>query len=167
MNSEKAVLGADYSASAAYVALVSGNSVLTTATLHVDKDPRGFWLLLKQWLAAIDEEYGPDYHFYIEMPWVRNDHYPHAGVAMMRTATFIEIACYELGFTPILVSPGTWRKAVYGNGHPKEDLKELARRTAEEKFNFPTKYKNQHNICEAILIAHYGGLGDEREPPEG
>lgn len=163
MSSEKAVLGADYSAGAAYIALVRGKVVLHTATLHVDKDPKSFFFLLVNWLRAIDEEFDVNPDFYLEMPWVRNDNYPHAGVAMMRTATFIEIACYEVGFTPVLASPGTWRKAVYGNGRPKGDLKELARETVREKFGFETKFKNQHNICEAILIAHYGGLVDDTE----
>lgn len=74
---------------------------------------------------------------------------------MVRMASYIEIALISLKYEPCFVMPNVWRKAVYGNAR-LEDRKEAAREFVLEKFGFETQYKYEHNICEAILLAHYG-----------
>lgn len=155
-------VGIDYSASQVFFAVFSDEQVLydTEFELKLNSsahDMNLYFLQLKNAFEKACYIYGVDRRVYIEKPWVRWNHRPLSGLQLTRTATYLEIAALQAYCEPVFVDPGVWRKAVYGNGRP-DDAKELARRTVLDRFGFETKFKYQHNICEAILIAYYGNL---------
>jgi hypothetical protein len=159
VSSEKASIGVDYSGSVAYLGVVKNDRVLATSTINLGDSPYTFFHTIKAWLKTIYEEHDTNPELWIEQPFVVGTRFPQVALKLVRTATILELAALEAGIEPCFVHPGTWRKKVYGNGRP-DDLKQRARDTAKKLFSFETKYKNQHNICEGLLIAHYGQIHD-------
>lgn len=155
-------VGIDYSASQVFFAVFRDDQVLfhTEFELPLSSSRDAKWLYFLDLKNAFEKAhwaFNIDRKVYIEEPWVRWNKRPLSGLQLMRTATYLEIAALQAYCEPVFVNPGTWRKAVYGTGRP-DDAKELARRTVLDRFGFETKFKYQHNICEAILIAYYGNL---------
>lgn len=161
-SSSQAAIGVDYSGSAAYLGVVKGDKVLATCTIKLADSPHTFFHVIQDWLKTIHEEHNTLPELWIEDYWINGKVFPKTGQIMARTATILEIAALEASIEPCFVHPGTWRKWVYGNGRP-DDLKERARRVAKELFGFDSKFKNQHNMCEALLIAHYGSTHEQSE----
>ena len=155
-------VGADYSSKAVYLASVSDKIVLRTSTIEIQNNN------IELFLRELEDELR-NFHWmhnnkyiWIEQPWVETLLRPMSGLQLARMATYIEVVAIRMArLIPQFVHPGTWRKEIYGNGRPK-DAKELARQFVDDKFNFKTKYKYEHNICEAILISHYGNLQAEK-----
>ena len=155
--SRAVTIGVDLSKRYLYLACLKNEKVKATASLDIITDP------LKAFQTIIDllSSYSFDTdakEVYIEQPWVNNSNpRPMSSLDLGRAAAFIELASLKVGLEPVFVSPTAWRKVVYGNGRP-QDVKELARKTVLEKFGYETKWKKDHNICEAILLAFYGQL---------
>lgn len=153
-------IGVDFSGSAAYLGVVKGHTVQATVSIRLMDSPYTFFHTIQNWLKTVHEEFATEPKLWIEQPFVAGSRFPQVALQMVRTATILEIAALEADLEPCFVHPNTWRKKVYGHGRP-DDLKERARNTARDVFGFDTKHKIDHNICEAILIAHYGNIVDE------
>lgn len=156
----RTTLGIDYSISTVYLAIVGEGKVWHTASIKVPSnayadDRYEFFKHLKTFFDDAREAYCAQEFVYLEKPWVNNSRNSYTGLQMVRMATYIEIALISLKYEPCFVMPDVWRKAVYGKAR-LPDKKEAARDFVREKFGFETKYKYEHNICESILIAHYG-----------
>lgn len=151
------VIGADLSGRVIYLAVTNGTKVLNTLNLDLSVDLLGSFNILQEWLTTLQLELRTHKDIFIEEPWVNGSHFPKAGMMITRTATILEVAAVTCDYRPILVHPGTWRKAIYGNAKQLE-YKELARKTVLNMFGYETKHKNQHNTAEAALISHYGWL---------
>jgi hypothetical protein len=150
-------VGADYNSSYLYIGCIDDNIVRSTATIDVTEPIAGMRVIQK-----LLESYAREYHIlkqvWIEQPWVNGLKYPRSGLMMTRTATILEIAALEIDFKPQYIHPSSWRQKVYGNARPSKDMKEYARQFVLDNFNYVTKHKNEHNICEAILLGYYGNL---------
>lgn len=151
-----ASIAVDYSGSAAYLACVRGREILAQEEIQMHDSPYTFFHHIQLKLTVWNATYKAFSEFWIEdqVPAGRNI---IAGLKLVRVKTILELAGLEVGLEPCFAHPGTWRKRVLGNGRP-DDPKERARQAAKEFFGFETKFKNQHNICEAMLIAFYGYL---------
>lgn len=152
----KSSIGVDYSASAVYLGVVNKDTVLVSEELRMSDNPWGFYQNLIAFLQTFSElhESSPELWIEDQMPIPRNI---GGGQKLYRMRTFLELAAMQANLEPCFIHPGTWRKAIYGNGRP-EDLKETSRRVAKEIYGFETKFKNQHNQCEGILIGRYGWI---------
>lgn len=151
-------IGVDLSKRYLYLARLEENGVNATASIDIVTNPLKAFHALIDLLKGYGSFYSDTDKVFIEQPWVNNKNpRPMSSLDLGRAAAFIELASLEAGLEPIFVSPTAWRKVVYDNGRPK-DVKELARKTVLEKFGYETKYKYEHNICEAILLAYYGKL---------
>lgn len=148
-------LGSDYSGSAVYLGCLQDNKVIATASLDMTHPKTGVGKL-REVLAMYKEGYGVE-KIWVEESWINGMKFPRSGLMLTRIATFIEVAAYDTELYIEFVHPLTWRKAVYGKAKPANP-KEVARRYAKELFDFDTKFKNQHNICEAIMLAQYGAI---------
>lgn len=155
MTGERATLGSDYNSSTVYLGLLKDKKVLAATSIDMTHPGRGM-NMLRQMLHTYSEEYDVD-KIWAEAAWVRASRFPKSGLMLSRTAAFIEVAAYDVGIMVEFVNPMTWRKAIYGHAHPANP-KEVARAFVKEKFGFETRFKNQHDLCESILIAHYGQL---------
>ncbi len=148
-------IGADFSASAVYLAAVTGQKLMAQNELKLMDSPWSFRNNVREWLLQF-----PTGSIYPEL-WIE-EQFPSArnikvGQKLVRVQAFIEIAALDAGVEPCFVHPLTWRKLVYGNGRP-DDPKERARSVAKEILGFEARHKIQHNICEGMLIAYYGHL---------
>lgn len=115
--------------------------------------PWSFRNAVRDWLLGFPKEsIHPELWIEEQFPAGRNI---RAGQKLVRIQAFIEIAALDAGVEPCFVHPGTWRKLVYGNGRP-DDPKERARQVAKEILGFEARHKNEHNICEGMLIGYYG-----------
>lgn len=151
--------GVDYSSRVVYLALMIEEEIKATLILNIEKEPFDAFLKLAEWLRLKGKEHNVDY-IYIEQPWVNGKVFPKSGLMLARTAAVVEIASYAADLWPRFVHPLAWRKKVYGNVKPK-DRKEYAREFTRSNFGFDTKYKQDHNISEAVCIARYGVLHQE------
>lgn len=165
LSSEKAVIGVDYAGNAAYLGAVQGTRILGTCALKINDNPYVFFHTLINWLRSMVEEHNLSPELWIEdqFPSGRNI---RAGQKLERMKTIVELAGFEAGMVPCFVNPGTWRKKIYGHGRP-EDQKERARSVAYFLLDYETKHKVEHNMCEALLIAHYGCVVDDDEYQAG
>lgn len=100
---------------------------------------------------------------YIEKPWAREGAFAWTALETSAMATRIETAALIADLDYKMVDPGVWRKAVLGNGRPK-DKKQAAIDWAKQTYGFDPpslkvrSYDPDHNYCEAVAIAHYGLL---------
>lgn len=154
-------IGADLSKRTIFLACVSTDKCHATASLDIVDNPLKGFLAIKNLFMAYQREYGPIEKVIIEQPWA-NSHSPRpmSFLDLGRAAAFVEIAALQAGLEPVFVLPSEWRKVVYGTGRPA-DVKELARETVKERFGWNTKFKKDHNICEAILLASWGNMTND------
>lgn len=159
-----AIVGVDYAGAAAYLACTQDREVLASQELRIGDRLYSFFHDLQDTLLLWKAEYNliPELWIEDQMPVGRNIGAGQQLAAMKRT---LELAGLEVDLEPCFVHPGTWRKLVYGNGRPY-DPKEHAREMAKEIFGYEARHKNQHNICEGMLISRYGWLQHNREAPE-
>lgn len=159
-----AVIAVDYSGSAAYLACTRNRALLAQKELKIGDRLYSFFHDVQEWLNTVKRDIGNELQaeLWIErqMPIGRNIKAGQQLSAMERT---LELAALEVDLEPCFIHPGTWRKLVYGHGTP-HDPKEHARTMAKEIFGFEVKFKNQHNICEAMMISRYGYLMHDPEP---
>lgn len=154
---QRSSLGADYSGSAAYLGCVSQGVTLAYKEFRMLDSPYTFRHAIQDWLAEISVTHNTWPEFWIEQPFVAGGRFPQVALQLVRTAAFLEAAAQDAGIEPCFVHPLTWRKRVYGNGRP-DDTKQRARDGAKELLGFESRYKNQHNQAEGLLIAYYGYL---------
>lgn len=148
-------LGSDYSGSMIYLGCLENNKVISTASIDITMPEAGI-KLLRNTLQSYIKEFNVE-KIWVEESWINGARYPRSGIMLARTAAFLEIASYDNNLKIEFVHPLTWRKAVYGKAKPPNP-KEVARQYAKELFDFDTKFKKDHNTCEAIMLAHYGAL---------
>lgn len=156
-----AVIGVDYSGSAAYLAVIRNRELLAQRELKIGDRLYSFFHDLQ---GCLDEwkntfQCAPELWIEQQMPIGRNIGAGQKLSAMERT---LELAALEVDLEPCFIHPGTWRKRVYGHGAP-HDPKEHARTMAKGLFGFEVRHKNQHNICEGMMIAYYGYLQHDPE----
>lgn len=150
-------IGVDYSGSAAYLGHVAGRTVLSTASITVMDSPYSFFHTIQDTLRAWKIASPTLPELWIEAPWIQGNRFPQVALQLVRTCTILELAALECDLEPCFVQPAAWRKRVYGHGRP-DDPKQRARDVAKELLGFETKFKNQHNICEGLMLAFYGQL---------
>lgn len=155
-------LGFDYSGSAMYCGIVDDtvDHLSATASLKLkdNSDPKQcvefFNNLRRLFSLCADPENDFCKDAYIEQPWINGKHFPRSAVLLTRMSTYIELALLEEDFVPRFVHPMTWRSKIYGTSRIK-NAKEVAINYVKEKFEYETK---DHNLAEALIIAHYGAL---------
>jgi hypothetical protein len=147
--------GVDFSASAAYLAAVTGKKLAASIEIKVMDSPFSFRNTVRDWLLNFPQgSFFPELWIEEQFPAGRNI---RAGQKLVRVQAFLEIAALDAGIEPCFVHPGTWRKLIYGNGRP-DDPKERARQVAKKILGFEARHKVEHNICEGMLIGFYGHL---------
>lgn len=156
----RASIGADLSKRVVFLGCLTTDGKVATANVDIFNNPLTGMELLNTVIGSYIKNYGAT-KICIERPWISNNSVrPMSFLDLGRASAFVEVAALIQGLDPIFVFPSEWRKVVYGHGKPP-DMKELARQTVLEKFGWETKYKNQHNEAESILLAHYGNLMEE------
>jgi len=148
-------LGSDYSGSKVFLGLLSDNHVVGTVEIDTTFPKKGVDML-----RSIFKEWVDDWNLdklWAEEAWVNGQRFPKSGMMLSRTAAFLEIAALDSGIHVEFIHPMTWRRTVYGHAKPANP-KEAARTYVKELFGWETKFKKDHNTCEAILLAHYGAL---------
>lgn len=153
MTTKPVTLGSDYNGSTVYLGLLRDVKVLSTVSVDFTFPKTGIETL-RNVLRTFKEEFDID-KIWAEEAWVNGIRFPRSGMMLSRTQAFIEIAAYDNDIEPRFIHPMTWRKDIYGKPRPPNP-KEVARKYVRELFGFETKFKNQHDICEAILLAYYG-----------
>jgi hypothetical protein len=150
------VVGCDYSASEAFLAVVKDERVAHTVKLKLAGDLEEqrlrYFLNLQYTFASLRDEKICETTLYIEEPWIAGGHFPQAGLKLARNAAYIELAAITMGYRVIHVHVMTWRKGVYGHGKPQNP-----KGTATEwcLYNLGYETKN-HNLAEAACISYYG-----------
>lgn len=152
--------GADLSKRTIYLACVSTDKIHATASLDIVTNPLKGFIAIKNWFMACQMDRNID-KVIIEQPWANSrSPRPMSFLDLGRAAAFVEIAALQAGLEPVFVLPSEWRKVVYGKGRP-DNAKELARETVKERFDWETRFKKDHNECEAILLGAYGNTTNE------
>lgn len=154
-------IGADLSKKVIFLAALKDEEIISTASINIYDNPWLGFLTIQRYLRTLAEEYKAE-HIYIEQPYA-NFHSPRpmSFLDLGRACAFVEIAAYESGVNPHFIGNTVWRKEIYGKGRVA-DAKEYARKFVLDKFGFETRFKNEHNKCEAILLAYYGILSTSR-----
>lgn len=155
--------GADYNSASACLAVLKDKKVQYCFTSHdMDKGDHDFlWQALKSTMESMKQEYGIT-HIYLEDNFVSSRQRIYSGLQLTRMSAYIETAAFAVDIIPVMVMAQSWRKVVYGQGRP-QDKKELARFFVKNEFGYETRFKYEHNMCEAICLAHYGNLVRSKE----
>lgn len=164
-------IGFDYSSQGVYLGVVDNGRVLGRASLfspyQAEPEQRQrFYMNLCTMIVELHRAHKCEDKIYIEKPWVNGARFPLSGLMLCRTATYIEVATLQVNLEPVLVNPGTWRGIIYGHKKQK-NTKQAALDFVSKELNYELLpvmgssgrgKKPDHNIAEAILIAHYGNI---------
>ena len=150
------VVGCDYSASEAFLAVTHDESVVHSSKWKLGGDlsqqRHNYFQELQMAFDALHIDKICEPILYMEEPWINGMKFPQAGIKLARNSAYIELAAITMGYTVVHVHVMTWRKGVYGNGKP-QDPKGTAKAFCLYNLGFETK---NHNIAEAACISYYG-----------
>lgn len=151
------VVGCDYSASEAFLAVAHEGNVINFSKFKLKGDLASqrleYFRQLQLEFGDLQSEERCEPILYLEEPWVAQGHFVKAAIMLARNAAVIEIAAITMGYAVIPVHVSTWRKGVYGHGKP-QDPKGTAREWVLENLRYETR---NHNLAEAACISYYGG----------